>query len=494
MGSKREIVVMAAASETVASRQTSHWPFGCLCHSPRLARINERLFQAEMIGAPAIAAGAASASPTPAGASAKPQAHDAGQPILFRNVAIFDGRSAELIRGQQVLVAGDTIVSIVPLDSQVEGARVIDAGGRTLMPGLIDAHWHAMLANLNELVAMTADVGYIYLAAAHEAEATLLRGFTTVRDTGGPSFALKRAIDEGLAKGPRIFPSGAMISQTGGHGDFRMRGEVPRHGTSSLSIAEQAGVAMIADGPDEVLRRVREQLMLGASQIKVVVGGGITSNYDPLDGTQFTSAEIKAAVDAAKDWGTYVCTHVYLPEGINRAIDCGVACIEHGQLTDEVTVKRMADTGTHWCLQPFLADEDANQHPAPQAHANQLWVAEGTARAFEWALKYKAKIGWGTDILFSPGKTVTQGKQLAKLARWMSNVDVLRLATSGNAEILGLSGKRAPYPKPLGVIEKGAYADMLLIDGNPLADISLIADPSKMVMIMKNGVIHKDAR
>lgn len=484
------MIPMNMGLDTSSSPFGTGHPFGCLCQTPRFSRIQARLCSAQWEAAPLAPTPAA----TPAAAPSNGPKADGAEPILIRNVAIFDGRSPQLIKGMQVLVAGDSIVSLVPNDSLVEGAKIVDGGGRTLMPGLIDAHWHAMLANISELAAMTADIGYIYLAAAHEAEHTLMRGFTTVRDTGGPSFALKRAIDEGLAAGPRIFPSGAMISQSGGHGDFRMRGDIPRSGGSELSITERAGVAMIADGADEVLRRVREQLLLGASQIKIVTGGGVTSNYDPLDGMQFTEAEIRAGVAAARDWGTYVCTHVYLPAGINRAIDCGVACIEHGQLTDEETVRRIADTGTHWCLQPFLADEDANQHPSPVARANQQWIAEGTERAFEWALKYKAKIGWGTDILFSPGKTVTQGKQLAKLSRWMDNVDVLRLATSGNAEILALSGKRAPYPKPLGLIEKGAYADLLLIDGNPIEDISLIADPARMVLIMKNGIIHKDAR
>lgn len=468
---------------------------GCLCHTPRFARIASRLFHAEAMAGGTFQAAPAAAAPAPAApvAPGQPKGKPAGVPVLIRNVAIFDGVSAELLRGQQVLVEGDTITALVPQDGTVDGARVIDGGGRTLMPGLIDAHWHAMLANLSELAAMTADLGFIHLAAGHEAQNTLMRGFTTVRDTGGPSFGLKRAIDLGLVTGPRIFPSGAMISQSGGHGDFRLRTEVPRVAGGPLSVAEKAGVAMIADGADEVLRRVREQLLLGASQIKIVTGGGVTSNYDPLDGSQFSAAEIRAGVDAARDWGTYVCTHVYLPAGINRAIDCGVACIEHGQLTDEETVRRIADTGTWWSLQAFLADEDANPHPDPVAHANQQWIAQGTARSFEWALKHKAQIGWGTDILFSPGTTHTQGKQLAKLARWMPNVDVLRLATSRNAALLGLSGHRSPYPKPLGVIAKGAYADMLLVDGNPLEDISLIADPANFVMIMKNGVVHKDA-
>ena len=474
---------------TSASRFSFHpRPGACLCHSPAALRINERLCL-DMLPADGIAA--SSASPAAGGVSPRPSAP--GEAIHFTNVSVFDGRSAALRTDVDVLVRGNAIDALVPKGTRVENARAIDGRGATLMPGLIDAHWHAMLANISELAALTADIGYIYLKAAHEAEQTLLRGFTTVRDTGGPSFALKRAIDEGLVAGPRIFPSGAMISQSGGHGDFRMRAEVPRSSTSGLSIAEKAGVAMIADGADEVLRRVREQLMLGASQIKIVTGGGVTSLYDPIDGNQFTEAEIRAAVAAAADWGTYVCTHVYTTQGIQRAIDCGVKCIEHGQLADEDTVRRIADTGTWWSLQPFLKDEDANVHPDPRQQAEQEFIAQGTVRAYEWAKTHKVKVAWGTDILFSPGKTVTQGKQLAKLARWFTNAEVLGMATSANAALLAMAGNRSPYKQPIGVIEPGAFADILLIAGNPLEDIALIADPARsMKLIMKDGKIFKD--
>jgi imidazolonepropionase-like amidohydrolase len=336
-------------------------------------------------------------------------------------------------------------------------------------------------------------VPYVHLVAAQEAGRTLMRGFTTIRDVGGPAFALKRAIDEHLVAGPRIFPSGAMISQTAGHGDFRMRSELPRTALTDLSAAEAAGLAAIADGVAEVLRRTREQLMLGASQIKIMVGGGVSSLFDPLDSTQFTVAEIRAAVDAASDWGTYVCAHVYMSEGIQRAIANGVKCIEHGQLADEETVRKMADAGTWWSLQPFLADEDANLKASKEQQEQQRVIAEGTVRAFELGKRHNVKMAWGTDILFDPGKTGTQGKQLAKVARWFDNSEVLQLATSRNAELLGLSGPRNPYPGALGVIEAGALADILVIDGNPLEDITLIAEPEKnMKLIMKDGRIYKD--
>lgn len=415
------------------------------------------------------------------------------RPLLLDNVRIFDGTSSTLAEGQCLLINSDRIQDILPANSLVSDAEVIDCGNRVLMPGLIDAHWHTTLAAVPQIVAMTSDTAYIHLLAAQEAERTLMRGFTTVRDAGGPAFALKRVIDEGRTPGPRIYPSGAMISQTSGHGDFRQRTEIPRHSSNDLSIAEIAGISAIADGEAAVLRRVREQLLLGASQIKIMVGGGVASAFDPLDSIQFTEMEIRAAVSAAADWGTYVSAHVYTSPGIQRALACGVKSIEHGQLADDETVRRMADAGAWWSIQPFLADEDANVYASPTQREQQQMIAEGTKRAFELGPKYGVKMAWGTDILFNPKGTGTQGRQLAKMARWFDSADVLRMATSINAQLLALSGNRNPYAAPLGVLEVGALADMLLIDGNPLKDISLIADPQKnMKLIIKNGRIHKN--
>ena len=391
-----------------------------------------------------------------------------------------------------MLVDGGKIRAL-PAAGETVDAKVIDCGGRTIMPGLIDVHWHALLCGISQAAAMTADVAYVHLVAAREAERTLLRGFTTVRDVGGPSFALKRAIDESVVVGPRIFPSGAMVSQTAGHGDFRLRSEIPRMPSSPPSIAEAVGVSAIADGSDEVLRRVREQLLLGASQIKVVLGGGVSSLYDPLDTTQYTEPEIRAAVEAASDWGTYVCAHVYTPTGIQRALRAGVRSIEHGQLADEDTVRAIVAAEAWWSLQPFLQDEDANVKTDPQQKRDQAEVAQGTLSAYDMAKKHGAKVAFGTDILFSPANVGTQGKQLAKLARWYSNADVLKMATSENAKLLALSGNRNPYPGKLGEVAAGALADLIVIDGDPLADLQLIADPdANMKLIMKNGKIYKN--
>src|SRR5580700_2836095 len=265
-----------------------------------------------------------------------------GAVTLFQSVRIFERVSASPIT-----------VDAMP------NVRIIAANGRVLMPGLIDAHWHAFMAATPEMLLMTADPSYLQLLAARQAEATLMRGFTTVRDLGGPVFGLKRAIDEGVMLGPRIYPSGAFISQTSGHGDFRFLFEVPRTLGGPLSHSEVEGIAAIADSPDEVRLRAREQLRQGASQIKLMAGGGVASPYNPIESTQFTEPEIRAAVEAAENWGTYVTVHAYTPRAIRQALAAGVKCIEHGQLIDEPTAKLLADKGIWWSLQPLLDDEDA---------------------------------------------------------------------------------------------------------------------------------------
>lgn len=417
--------------------------------------------------------------------------------VLFTNVRVFD-KGQLSSTPENVLVHGNVIerisTSLIPTDRSMN-TKIIDGGGRTLMPGLIDAHWHTFMAAPPMTVMMTADYGYLYLLAGQEAGDTLMRGFTSVRDMAGPAFGLKRAIDSGLINGPRIWPSGAMISQTSGHGDFRMPYEIPKQSNSSPGLAEKYGVGMIADGPSEVLLRVREQLMQGASQIKLAAGGGVASNYDPLDVTEYTEEEIHAAVEAAAGWGTYVTVHAYTPDAIQTAIRAGVKCIEHGQLADEATAKMMAEKGVWWSLQPFLDDEDANKYPAGSPNeAKKLLVSKGTDTAYALAKKYKIKTAWGTDILNDPKLAARQGAMLAKLVRWYTPSEVLKMATADNAELLAMSGPRNPYPGKLGVVEEGALADLLLVDGDPVANIKLIEDPQKnFLVIMKDGKLYKDS-
>jgi imidazolonepropionase-like amidohydrolase len=355
-------------------------------------------------------------------------------------------------------------------------------------------HWHAMLVRPTPAALLVGDIGHLNLIAGAEATDTLMRGFTTVRDLGGPAFGLKRAIDEGILPGPRIYPSGAIITVTSGHGDFRQPFEVPRVLGAPQSRGEQTGAAMIADSPDEVRVRVREQLLLGATQIKLTAGGGVASPHSPLDASTFTEAELRAAVEAAENWGTYVTVHAYTPISIQRAIAAGVKCIEHGHLMDEQTAKLIAEKGIWLSTQAFPDELAAAFPPGSLERAKAFEVFAGTDRTFALAKKYGIKTAFGTDILFSPRLAQRQGELLAKLVRWYTPAETLVMATGTNAQLLTLSGKRNPYPGKLGVVEQGALADVLLVDGDPIANIKLIEDPVKnFVVIMKDGKIFKNA-
>jgi len=471
-------------------------PVTCGCCT-QMARLVSQRVSADLARRGFLAGAAASLAslglPDLAAAQATQTPADPPGPVLFRNVRLFDGVALSLADGKQVLVMGNRIAAIDAANTPPpDGARVIDGRGSTLMPGLIDAHWHTLIASLPFVTLLTADVGYVYLAAAAEAERTLMRGFTTVRDLGGPSFALKRAVDDGTIVGPRIYPCGAMISQTGGHGDFRFRYEFPRT-EQNLSYSEMLGNSAIADGPDQVLRRVREQLALGASQIKLAGGGGISSLYDPIDTLQFNPEEIRAAVGAAADWGTYVTVHIYTPDGIARYVDAGVRCIEHGQLADEESVRKLVDQDVWWCLQPFLAGGGQDRPQTPDQKQKAQMVYAGTDTAYRLAIKHGAKVAWGTDILFAPGSTNMQSARLTAMTRWYTPAQALRSATSDNGRLLMLSGPRNPYDGKLGVIEKGALADLLVVAGDPTHDLSLFDDPdTNLNVIMKDGVLHKN--
>jgi imidazolonepropionase-like amidohydrolase len=479
------------SADTVIDHQAA----GCLCHSPYFARINSILDtkfsrRALMAGAGALSIAAMLPKAARAAIPAAPQ-----KPVLITNIRLFDGKSAQLQDGKRILVTGNKITAIQSAgDAPPADVLVIDGRGRTLMPGLIDAHWHTMMAALPLAIMMTADVGYINLVAAEEANRTLMRGFTTVRDMAGPSFGLKRAIDSGLVPGPRIYPSGAMISQTSGHGDYRMPYDIPAAMNAPLNRGEVLNGGVIADGVDQVLKRTREQLMLGATQLKLAAGGGVSSHFDPLDVSQFTEAELRAAVDAAENWGTYVAVHAYTPRAIQTSLRAGVRCIDHGQLMDEDTAKMIADKGAWLSLQPFLDDEDANPHPEGSANrAKQIEMSAGTDTAYRLAKTYKLKTAWGTDTLFDAALAKKQGKQLAKMTRWYSPGEVLMMATSTNAQLLAMCGPRNPYNGKLGVVEAGGFADMLVIDGDPLTNLALVADPEKnLKLIMKDGRIYKN--
>ncbi|MDY7024149.1 MAG: amidohydrolase family protein, partial [Cyanobacteriota bacterium] len=295
--------------------------------------------------------------------------------------------------------------------------------------------------------------------------------------------------------GPRIWPSGAMISQTSGHFDFSSVEDIPRTASTPLSRTEKLGITRVADGVPEVLLTVREQLKQGATQIKIATGGGVTSEFDPIDVTQYTEEEIAAAVNAAEDWGTYVLTHVFSPRAIQRSIKMGVKSIEHGHLMDEETAQLMAETGTWLSMQPILDDEDSLiPEGSPQLQRDKfLQVASGTDNTYRLAKRYNIKTAWGTDVLFDPKLADRQLFQLTKMVRWYEPWEVLKMATHDNHELFALSGPRNPYPGQLGVVEEGALADLLLVDGNPLENIQLIEDPEQnFLVIMKDGKIYKN--
>jgi len=417
---------------------------------------------------------------------------------LFENVRVFDGTGPALSEPTNVLVQNGVIAKIskdpIPVDRSAT-TTIIAGNGRTLMPGLIDAHWHTMLIRLTPVQALNSGVGYQNLLAADEARQTLFRGFTTVRDMGGPSFDLKRAIDEGVVWGPRVYPSGAMISITSGHGDFRSPTELPRPLGTAQSRIEQIGGAMIVDSPDEVRLRTREQLMQGATQIKLTAGGGVASPFSPLDVSTFTEPEMRAAVEAAENWGTYVAAHAYTSAAVQRAISAGVKVIEHGHLMDEATAKLMAEKGIWLSTQPFVdAGGDVAASLGPAEQAKKAMVVAGTDNVYKLAKKYKLKTAFGTDILFSPVEAARQGHWLANLQRWYTPAEALKMATHDNAELLTLTGLRNPYPGKLGVVEEGAIADLLLVEGDPTKDLNLIADPlNNFKVIMKDGKIYKNS-
>ena len=414
----------------------------------------------------------------------------------FRTSASSTARSGELSAPSHVLVRGNKIERIstepIPTDRRADTV-LIDGGGRTLMPGLIDMHWHTMLVRPTPAELLTGDVGYLNLVAGDEATDTLMRGFTTVRDLGGPSFGLKRAIDEGLVAGPRIYPSGAVITVTSGHGDFRQAFELPRTLGAPQSRQEQIGAAMVADSPDEVRVRVREQLMQGASQIKLTAGGGVASPHSPLDASTFTEPELRAAVEAAENWGTYVTVHAYTPDSIQRSIAAGVKCIEHGHLMDEATAKLMAEKGIWLSMQPF-PDELADAFPpGSQERAKAMEVFAGTDKPTRSRRNTRSRRPGGPTSC-SPRAGAASGGNCWR--SWSSGTRRPKRSSwrpGPTPSCWRCPGSATPIPGKLGVVEEGALADLLLVDGDPIENIKLIEDPDKnFVVIMKDGKVYKN--
>ncbi len=412
--------------------------------------------------------------------------------LLVKNVRIFDGLTDHHFPGH-VLVEGDKIAAVEtsPIAEDADTV-VIDGADRVLMPGMTDAHVHLigmantyidmMMASQSELIART-------LVGAKD---TLLRGFTTVRDMAGDTAGIKKVIDSAPALGPRIYPSQAAISQTAGHGDFGFVYEHPTALGGEPSRAEQIGMMRVADGETRVLAAVREQLRQGASQVKLMAGGGVASPYDPLYTMQFTPRELRAAVDAAHDYGTYVATHVYTVAGIHRAVDAGVKSIEHGHLADEPTIAMLAERDIWLSTQPF-AEHDHN-FPSPENAEKNREICTGTDHLYTWARKHGVKTAWGTDLLFEPELVRKQNEMATRLGDYFTNIEALKMVTSVNASLFRLSGERDPYKAArLGEISVGAWADMLLVNGDPTSDLSVLADPGKnLALIVKDGSVVKN--
>ena len=410
--------------------------------------------------------------------------------VLFQNVQIFDGVEP-VLRPGHVLVKGKKItrVSSQPIEAPA-GTRIIEGRGRVLSPGFIDIHAHITLALPKDQLGTHPFV--VGALAGKAAETYLQNGFTTVRDAGGTHPSLAHAVRDGLLVGPRIYPSGAVVSQTSGHGDFR-RPEDPHPTLCGCGVGHTLmdGVAVIADGVPQTLAAVRENLRHGATQIKIMGGGGVASDYDPIHTLQPSPEEIRAAVQAASDWGTYVLAHSYTSEAVRRLVENGVKVIEHGLLIDEETARLCAEKDVVISTQiaifrmgaelPGLTDE--NRRKMQQ-------VLAGQDRLIRLIKKYGIKMGFGTDFVFGTHPRVNE--EFVARSQYFEPAEILRQATSESAEIIRLAGPLNPYEN-FGEVREGWLADLVLMEGDPLKDIGVLANPKdNFLVIMKDGVIYKD--
>ncbi len=411
--------------------------------------------------------------------------------ILIRGAYLFDGTgSARAPRN--VRITGSRIDAVSAGDIPVPaGAMVIDGAGQTLMPGLTDAHWH--MSAVKGVPWMGPEDPVAVALVFKDAERQLQRGFTTVRDTAGSVFGIRDAIDRGIMPGPRCFPSGAAISQTSGHGDFDPANELPVSLGGEPSRLRRSGMTAVANGVPEVLAATRQQFKRGATQIKIMAGGGVTSDFDPIDTLQFTPEELRAIVQAATDWGTYACAHVYTAAGVKRCLEAGVISIEHGHLIDDAAAAMMAAKGAWLSSQPF-ENGDNILTPEQMDKAHESLGDAGWQSSVRLAKKHGVKLAFGTDLFARTTASRTENAMLPRLGAIFSNAEVLRIATSGNCELFARSGKRNPYrAAPLGVVKEGAWADLLLVRGNPLDDLRLLEDYDRnLLTIIKNGEIHKN--
>jgi len=404
---------------------------------------------------------------------------------LFRNVKLLDPGKDELLGGHEVLVEDDVIREVSDRPIQPAGATVIDGGGRTLMPGLIDCHVHVFLSELNIRNLEHVPLTLMTARAAELMRGMIDRGFTTVRDTGGADWGIKAAVEGRLLSGPRLFISGRAIGPTGGHSDSRRRtdGGAPC-GCCNAMVFTMA----LADGPDDVRRSAREQMRQGADQVKIMMSGGVASPYDPLDSLQYSPGEVAAVVEEAQAFGRYVCAHAYTPEAITRAMQGGVRTIEHGNLIDEPAARLMAEKGA------FLVANLVTYH-AMKERAAQLGmsadmlakndvVLEAGYRSLEICKRAGVPVAYGSDLLGPLQEE--QSREFLIRGEVMKPIEVIRSATTVAARVLRREGT-------LGVIAPGALADLLLVDGNPLLDLGLFQNQgAHLTAIMKGGTFHKN--
>lgn len=414
------------------------------------------------------------------------------QDLVIRNARVFDGASADLSAPQDIAISNGLISEIGRDLDVAETTEEIDAQSRVVMPGLINSHAHIMM-QMPVGQALTTDAFYWAYVATKASKTMLDSGFTTIRDMSGNTFSLKQAIDQGVVAGPRIYPSGAMISQTAGHSDHRTAANNSRLlDPTSRSHFEELGMTMVADGRPEVLQAARENLRRGATQIKIAVGGGISSYGDPLDVTQYTDDEVRAAVESAEDWGTYVAAHVYNSKGIRRAITNGVKSIEHANLVDEETLLLMQENDIWLSPQVLIFENEIVGLNADQQRKQQQ-ALEGIDDMMKAVNKIGfEKIVFGADIVINMGLLERIGEEFMLRSQWFEPIEILRQVTSRGGELMALSGPRNPYGK-LGVIEVGAVADILVVEGNPLEDISVMTQPREnFKVILQGGSVYKN--
>jgi imidazolonepropionase-like amidohydrolase len=404
---------------------------------------------------------------------------------LFRNFSLLDPRWDAARGGYEVLIEGERIREVSDKPIKAAAAQVVDGGGRTLMPGLIDCHVHVYLVELGLHKLESMPLTLLTAKASVLLKAMLDRGFTTVRDTGGADWGIKEAVETGVLPGPRLFISGRPISVTGGHGDSRRRtsGEEACRCCNALSF-----VLETADGCDAMRKAVREQMRQGADQIKIFVSGGVASPWDPLDSLQYTTAEISAAVEEAHNFGRYVLAHAYTPEAITRAVSNGVRTIEHGNLIDDKSAKLMAERQALMVanLVAYYAMKERGRAlglSADMLAKNEI-VIDGGLRSLEICKRAGVPVAYGSDLLGQ--LQVDQSREFLFRSEVLSPIEIIRQATLVGADVVRQTGK-------LGVIEPGAFADLIVVNGDPLKNLGLFQDQGKHLRaIMKGGQFHKN--